>query len=179
MIAKTQKRLRAARFFLQDLQNRARAFRSDPEAFEFVLEAFLSAARSVTWVLQKEEKEKYDAWFEPVWMSKLSKDDETSFRGMKKRRNAAEKEGDAGVIVEWEDIPLWEFTPSDRTNPASWGYQAFGSSVTPGIDPPRHRHPTHYFGPQETRIKAVDACVHYYELLDQLVREFLERYERP
>jgi hypothetical protein len=107
MIPKTQKRLRGAQFFLQDLQKRARVFESDPEEFEFVLDAFLSAARSVTFVLKKEQKDKYNDWFEPVWWKNLGKDNQDFLDDMKERRNAAEKEGDAGVITDWEDIPLW------------------------------------------------------------------------
>ncbi|GAF68271.1 unnamed protein product, partial [marine sediment metagenome] len=47
MINATQKKLREARFFLQHLNMEGRKVGcNEPEAFEFFLSAFLSAARS-------------------------------------------------------------------------------------------------------------------------------------
>ena len=60
MIEATQKKLGEAQFFFYRLLNEAqKPVRSEPEIFEFYLSAFLSAARSVTFVLQYEEKTKY------------------------------------------------------------------------------------------------------------------------
>ena len=75
MIEATQRKLREANFFLQRLIDESqRSVRNEPEAFLFYLRAFLSAARSATLVLQKEEKQRYDAWF-PKWFARRSKDE--------------------------------------------------------------------------------------------------------
>jgi hypothetical protein len=64
----TKAKLDEARFFLDHLQKHRAAATSgsprkpDPEPFAYYLSAFISAARSVTWVLQAEETEKYKAW---------------------------------------------------------------------------------------------------------------------
>ena len=55
MIERTQRRLRQARFFYQHLVN---ARHGDPEAFRFYFSAFIQSARSVTWALKKEERER-------------------------------------------------------------------------------------------------------------------------
>jgi hypothetical protein len=61
MIDATQRKLREAQFFLRKLHEESRRLaRNDPEESAFYLSAFLSAARSVTFALQAEEKEKYD-----------------------------------------------------------------------------------------------------------------------
>jgi hypothetical protein len=66
MIELTKDRLEEARFFLGQLRQhktaQAQPNKPPPEHFRYYLNAFLNAARSVTWVLKKEEIEKYKAW---------------------------------------------------------------------------------------------------------------------
>jgi len=74
MIEATQRKLREAQFFygrLVDSKDLMGPDRNEPDAFSFYLSAFMSAARSVPWVLQCEEKEKYEAW-KPKWEEQLS-----------------------------------------------------------------------------------------------------------
>jgi hypothetical protein len=80
MIAATERTLSEAQFFLQCLRAEStKPVRNEPEAFSFYLSALLSAARSVTFALQFEEKEKDDAWF-PEWFAKRGDDDHTRTR---------------------------------------------------------------------------------------------------
>jgi hypothetical protein len=61
----TRKKLREAGFFLRFLKEQeSRIFRPEPEARDFYLSAFLSAARSVGDVVGVEEGECYRAWFD-------------------------------------------------------------------------------------------------------------------
>jgi hypothetical protein len=63
MIEATQSKLQEAQFFyrrLVDSLNPVGRDRGEPDAFQHYLSAFISAARSVSWVLQSEEKEKYE-----------------------------------------------------------------------------------------------------------------------
>jgi len=63
-IEATRRKLSEAEFFLRKLTtHQQQVFQNEPEAFGFYLSAFLSAARSVSFVLQAEQKERYDAWF--------------------------------------------------------------------------------------------------------------------
>jgi hypothetical protein len=68
MIEATQDKLEESRFFLRHLRREADRAANLGEgsgaAFGHFLSAFVSAARSVPWVLHAEEKEKYDAWIE-------------------------------------------------------------------------------------------------------------------
>jgi hypothetical protein len=87
MIEATQKKLRETQFFLRLLFNADQeVVRTEPEAFEFYLNAFLSAARSVTFALQYEERDKYEEWF-PDWGNNLSEEDRQLLDFLKKQRN--------------------------------------------------------------------------------------------
>src|SRR5204862_8174925 len=58
-----QDKLAEARFFLRHLREEvAKPFSQEPAAFGHYLSDFISAARSVPWVLGSEETEKYAAW---------------------------------------------------------------------------------------------------------------------
>ena len=95
-IPKTHKKFREAETWFQRLVEAAgeESFRLDSEKFEFSLSAFLSAARSVTFVLQKEQKKKYDAW---SWGDSLSQEDRDLCKFMIEQRNLVQKTGDANV----------------------------------------------------------------------------------
>ncbi len=75
MIPATQRKLREAQFFYRRLVSaRQEPWKHETEAFSFYFSAFLSAARSVPWVLQNEQKEEYEAW-KPRWEDKLTTDE--------------------------------------------------------------------------------------------------------
>ena len=60
----TRLKLAEAKFFYRKLaQAHKRLISEEPGSFGFYLSAFLSAARSVTLVLQAERKAQYDMWF--------------------------------------------------------------------------------------------------------------------
>ncbi len=64
MLEATRKKLREATFFLgQFAEQERRVFRPEPEARDFYLSGFLSAARSVADVIEAEEGDRYRAWF--------------------------------------------------------------------------------------------------------------------
>jgi hypothetical protein len=71
----TNNKFAEARFFLNRLkEENKKPFRNEPEAFGCFLSAFLSAARSVTLVLQTEAKKTYDDVF-PRWLEGLPTED--------------------------------------------------------------------------------------------------------
>lgn len=92
----TERKLREARFFLRKLQEKAQTVVGDPEEFGFFLSALLSAGRSVTFALQVENKDGYDAWF-PVWLEKQNQEDQDLFKFMNNQRVKEVHQGGADV----------------------------------------------------------------------------------
>ena len=132
MIEATQGKLREAQFFLGHLVNEGQELLcNEPQAFGFYLSAFLSAARSVTFALQYEEKAKYDEWF-PQWFGSLSGEDQNLARFLKDQRNYVQKRGGADVAVVWEYVPVTQVRTERPTHPA-YGFHWFGP---PGTPPP-------------------------------------------
>ncbi len=88
MVILARDKLREAEFFLDKLSGRT------GRDFRYYLSAFLSAARSVTWVLQAELRPKFaaefDEWYEPYQQS-LGRD--RTARLVKHTRNALLKRG--------------------------------------------------------------------------------------
>ena len=170
MIEATQKKLREARFFVRLLNQMSQeAVRNEPEAFEFYLSAFLSAARSTTFALQYEEKDKYDAWF-PAWFNNRSEEDQQLLNFLKEQRNYVEKRAGAEVNVVWEFIPVTELRSDSREHPA-YEFHWFGPL---GAPPPRVGLPVHSFELSGDSQKVTFACKRYMDILDQLVQEFIQ-----
>ena len=170
MIEATQKKLHEAKFFLRLLNQASQeVVRNEPEAFEFYLSAFLSAARSVTFALQYEEKDKYDAWF-PIWFGNRSEDDRQLLNFLKEQRNFIEKRGGADISVVWEFIPVTKMRTDNRGYPA-YGFHWFGP---PGTPPPRVGLPVHSFDLSGDQKRVTSACKRYVNVLDDLVRDFIQ-----
>lgn len=170
MVEATQKKLREAKFFYRLLHEASlEAVRYEPETFEYYLNAFLSAARSVTFALQCEEKDKYDAWF-PTWFGYRSEQERQLLNFLKEQRNYAEKRGGAEVNVVWEYIPVTEVRTDNRGHPA-YGFHWLGP---PGTPPPRVGIPIHSFELSGDQQKVTSACKRYVDILDGLVRDFIQ-----
>ena len=167
MIEATQKKLREARFFLDHLEaENRRAVRNEPEAFDYFMSAFVSAARSVTFALQAEEKAKYDQWF-PGWCAARPEEDRTLLTLMVSQRNAEQKRGGGDRRIEWEDVPVTGLSSEEL------GGRVF-LSAPPGVPPPQVGRPIRYLehGGQES--EALSACKRYYALLAELVESFVK-----
>ena len=92
VVEATQKKLRQARFSLSHMRAEAnKAVRDNPEAFDHYLGAFLSAARSVPWVLGCEESDKWKAW-EPKWRTNLTDEERSLLAFTNEQRIAEEKQ---------------------------------------------------------------------------------------
>jgi hypothetical protein len=170
MIEATQKKLRETQFFLRLLFHADQeVVRTEPEAFEFYLNAFLSAARSVTFALQYEERDKYEEWF-PDWGNNLSEEDRQLLDFLKKQRNHSEKRGGAEVDVDWEFIPITEVGSDNHGHPA-YGFHWFGP---PGMPAPRVAVMLHSFELSGAPQAVIAACTRYADILERLVRDFIE-----
>ena len=166
----TKKKLREAKFFLQLLEQASQAFvLNDPESFEFYLSAFLSAARSVTFVLQHEEKEKYDAWF-PDWFESLVPEHGELLDFLKDKRNMVLKQGYTGMGTTWEYVPVTDITTPDHRHPA-YGFHSFAPPGTPAVVVGHQVYL--WVGARDV----LSTCKLYCELLDRLVYDFTEAHQ--
>jgi len=170
MIEATQRKLREAQFFLGHLVTEGqKAVRNEPQAFGFYLSAFLSAARSVIFALQYEEKAKYDEWF-LQWLGNLTSEDQNLFKFLKDQRNYEQKRGGADVAVVWEYVPVTQVRTERPTHPA-YGFHWFGP---PGTPPPLVGIPVHLFESSHGKQEVTSACQRYLGLLARLVEDFLQ-----
>lgn len=168
MIEATQRKLREAQFFLRHLATEGNGpVRNDREAFGYYLSALLSAARSVTWAFQFEEKEKYDAWF-LVWLAGRAPAERELLTFLKNQRNNEHKRGAADVLVAWDYIPFSRVPAADRSHPA-YGFHWFGP---PGTPEPLVGSPVHSFGPASAGQEVLEKCRRYVDVLNELVRDF-------
>jgi hypothetical protein len=175
MIEATQRKLREANFFLQRLiDERQRFVRNEPEAFQFYLSAFLSAARSVTLALQKEEKPRYDAWF-PKWFKRLSEDDRNLCNFMKDQRNVELHETGAHVNLSSISVPYLETTAGEFGGPL-YSFQSFGPS---GQHAPNVERPAYHFERPGTETEVTVACRRYFDLVAELVQDFIRDHAAP
>ena len=167
-IAKTQKKLREAQFFLAKLAAEASTERLDREDFEFYLSAFLSAGRSVTFALQFEQKPLYEGWY-PVWRATLTPDDAELFDFIKAQRNTTLKEGEPKTDVAIEYIPVTKLRRPPGTHPA-YGLHWFGP---PGVPPPSVGVKVHRFEVSGKKEEVLAVCRRYVNLLEALVASFV------
>jgi|SRR3990172_1975455 len=172
MIEATQRKLREAQFFLRHLiEEGNRSVRDDPDAFGHYLSALLSAARSVTFALQFEEKEKYDAWFS-TWSAGRTPEERELLIFLRDQRNNEQKRGGAEVLVTWDYVPFSRAPASDRSHPA-YGFHWFGP---PGTLAPLVGIPVHSFESVSGDPAVVVKCRQYVEVLSQLVGDFIQKH---
>jgi hypothetical protein len=167
MIPETQRKLDEALFFFKLLYSRAEGPAHNEEQFRHLLSGFLSAARSVTLVLQTEDKDHYDAWY-PTWKARLPQADETLLKFMNDQRRAeVHLEGaDVDTSVEWRPVPQM-FGMQGRALPRSITF------APPGSPPVKEGVPIHRFRIGDSVVDVRDACATYLNLLTALVREFI------
>lgn len=168
-IPNTERKLREAAYFLQCLSERASAPVRDPEEVLHLLSAFLSAGRSVTFVLQAEAKDAYDSWF-PGWRDRLSTEEQQLLYTMNQQRVSELKKAGADVRAELRHVPITEIRVSDPRHPA-YGFHWFGP---PGTPPPTLGRVDHFFELGDGPEPVASGCRRYYSVLERLVIEFKE-----
>jgi len=172
MIEATQKKLRETRFFLGLLEKENRlVFRNEPEAFDYLMSAFVSTARSVTFALQAEEKDKYDRWM-PGWWEAHSREDRDLMDLMKEQRNSEQKKGCGDRRIEREHVPFTELLCEGLGVRVSW-------CAPPGVPPPQLERCTQYLNDKGQEPEALEACRRYCVLLTELVDDFIRAHSAP
>jgi hypothetical protein len=179
MIEATHRKLREARFFhrhLMDLRH-GRSATYEPEAFGFYFNAFISAARSVTWVLENEEKDTWEAW-KPTWEATFTDEEWKFLKLTNKLRIAAVKLSGVKTIVEWEEVAIDELlsiTNRERQHPAYGMHQSSqpGSSVSAKV-----MRRAYYLEQKNGKEEMTEIGERYLNFLEKVVQEF-ERYSNP
>ena len=180
MIDKTQRKLREAEFFYRRLHEVfERKWMNEPEAFRHFFSAFIQAARSVQWVLQSEQKQKYDAWH-PAWESQLKPDDRKLLKLTATLRNEEAKEGGRDPLVELEEITFNEMLGlhRERGHPAHHQMPPQGP-LSLGAKPVSFHREKHYFEDAGNREEVMTVCKQYLIYLEKLVQDFLSAHATP
>lgn len=165
----TQRKLQETAFFLRHMElEEQKAVRNEPEAFGFYLSAFLSAGRSVTFVLQTEtstSKEDWEPWFS-AWLSSRTGDEQTLLKLMNDQRRFEVHNTGAVTTVDWEMVSVVDIHVEHPRHPA-YGFTWTGP---PGVPPPTVGLARHSFDGHAEQ--AVPACKRYLQLLHELVDAF-------
>jgi hypothetical protein len=171
MIERTKAKLEEARRLLGKLQAEKlrQVQHAKPTAsaeFDSLLNTFIMTARSVRWVLQSEDKEKYDAWqSSPGAM--VSPAEQAIFDLVTKMRNSIEKQGTPGIEVrrEWVEIPENPdpFSGSQYSGLPSWGKPEAKIDV--------------YYA-KGTSYEVVSLCEQYLSILMRLIKDFEQTHAR-
>jgi hypothetical protein len=172
MIEKTKARLDEAGSLLRKLQGeRSKQVQhakstASPE-FSSLLNAFITASRTVIWVLQSEEREKYDAWKSSPGAA-LSDAEDQIFKLVAEMRNSIEKRGHPGIVSRRERVTIPE-------NPDPFdGIQYFG---LPAWGRPTTMIEVYYV--EGTDREVVSICEQYLAILTKLVDDFQHKHSKP
>jgi hypothetical protein len=169
----TRRKLFEAGFFLRKLADiRWQVAFPEPEAFECYLSAFLSAARSVTWVLQAEQKQGYDTWY-PVWKDALSVDERDLLSHFNEQRVQAVHRAGAEVNRGTESLTMHEFLSAASRQ--GMHIEIWNGPI--GNEQPTFSRPIATFKVNGTDAEVVEVCSQYLALLTRLVEEFTHHYE--
>ena len=170
-IEATRFKLSEAQFFYAKLVKACNSVvRQYPEELQYYLSAFLSAARSVTFALQAEEKAAYDAWY-PEWETTLSEEDVSLWRGFNKERVAAVHKTGANVSHHLVRIPVHEYL-------AAVSMEGANIEISGPIGEPlgEFNKVVRTFTFSGTESEVADAAGRYLRLLERVINEFTKRY---
>lgn len=159
-----EKKLREVRYFLHQMQRVARRDVGDPEEFEFLLSAFLSACVSITDPL---DSRKYRTWFDG-WRQVRTAREQDLLEFIRVQRIAEVHKEGAETELAVRYIPLTELRTNRLGHPA-YGHHWFGPTETP---PPSIGLNVHEFKLGGTKVEAYDTCREVTELLSELVQGF-------
>jgi hypothetical protein len=164
MIERTQKKLQEVEFFLRHLE---KVTASDlPDAAEFYLSAFLSAARSVTFVLKSEYEAGYQQWFD-AWRASLTQSERQLLGRFTDARNRALK----------RETPTVTDDPSGRAAQARLPPELIFFFFDENSDDAERIYGPRLLksrmSPNEAAEELIPICREYASLLSRLIADFL------
>src|SRR5215510_553643 len=167
-ILNTQRKLREAQYFYRRLAGIGLSPGNASEEFWFELSAFLSAARSITFVLQSESKEAYEGWFSS-WRNGLETEEQELLQSMNDHRVAEVHRTGVAMTHELKDIPVTQLRNRDTRHPA-YGVYWFGP---PGTPEPLMGIVEYFFQLGNTPASVVETCGRFLRLLQKAVADFV------
>jgi hypothetical protein len=170
-VEKVEKKLREARYFLDQMIEKERLAFGDKEPFDFSLSAFLSAARSVDYRLCHEQPGTYPTW-RTAWDANLSPADKCLIKFMVDDRNDEVHESGSSRSVGTQGIEVGD-RYADKSGALEVSHAA-ALYLSEGLPIPRAviRKPTYAFSIGGTERKATEACAEYLALLHRMVEKF-------
>jgi hypothetical protein len=172
VIEATQRLLRGAQFFYRHLvEERVRPSTNEPEAFRHYFNAFINAARSITWTMQSEEKEKYDAW-KPKWDEQLTSGQRKLEKLTNDLRIAEAKQGGADFIVEFEEVALSELLRNVEIQMGRPAYLMVEEAGPPGMPPAKTFRPSYYLESDDGKSEVTAVCKQYLDHVEKLVQDY-------
>jgi hypothetical protein len=138
--------------------------------FRYYLNAFVDAARSVTWVLQSEEKEKYDAW-KSSWEAQISEAEKPLLKLTTDMRNSAVKRGHIETIARSEQVQI----PIEPNPYQPYTHRAYMLQLAQGGGPWTIRE-DHFVELNGTEREITTLCEQYVQFLQKLVNDFVEKH---
>jgi hypothetical protein len=155
---RVHKKLAEARYFLRLLRDQETRIGGDENPFDFLLSAFLSAARSVDYRLRHEHKATYEPW-RKTWDVRLTPAENGLTKFMIDDRNEEVHDSGSGRSVGQEGVEI-------GTHPAPDG------TITIGGHPITAYRPSYSFTIDGVDRKVTEACGAYLALLQRMVAEF-------
>jgi hypothetical protein len=169
MIERSKARLEEALSFLRKLRDEKskqvqQCSPTASAAFFSALDSFIIAARSARWVLQSEEREKYDAWKSTPGATVTAIENDI-FNLVTEMRNSIEKRGHACLEARRERVEIPE-----NPDPFS-GSQYFG---LPDWGRPTTLLDVYYA--KGTNYEVVSICEQYFAILTRLIGDFEQKH---
>jgi hypothetical protein len=159
-----QKKLREVQYFLRQIDGVAQRVVGDPEEFEFLLSAFLSASVSITDPL---DSRRYRTWFEG-WRQNRSTREQDLLEFVRIQRNLEVHREGAETELSVHYVPLTGLRTNRQGHPA----YGFHWSAPPGTAPPCVGVNVHEFELGGTKVQAYDTCREVTGILGKLVEAF-------
>lgn len=157
-------KLREAKFFLGHMSCTTSTVTQEPEHFAFFLSAFVSAARSVTFVMQESNKKLYDGLF-PSGDFDLEAEDERLFRHMNDcRSEVVKRQGNANTLDRPDEIEV----PGEYRDESG----RFIMTGPPGSPPMTLKKSRYYWTHDRKDHDVLDDCGRYVALLEGIVDRF-------
>lgn len=120
----------------------------------------------MTLALQREEKDKYDAWFNDWKRDKCTENERELMDHMVRQRNEALKRGEAETELSEEFIPVVDLRDDSHAHHPAYGLQWFEASA-------RVLRRTYSFDLGDTKEDATQSCKRYLDILERLVSDFV------
>jgi hypothetical protein len=163
-LSRVEKKLREAQFFLDRMVEQEKRSSGDQEHFDFYLNAFLNAARTVDYRLRHEQEATYSDW-RKKWDAVLTPTQDALVNYLVKDRNVEVHARGSNRKIGQEATQLRGASYSDQSELHEY-------SAPPDAGPATIIRLAHFFDIGGTERKAVDACKEYLDLLNMMVKKF-------